>query len=242
MQLIDFEEADCVKKIGLVGGLGPASTVEYYLGIIEKTRIEQGADVYPEIVIDSVNMSQHDKALMEKNYDKLCDYLLESLSNLKAAGAEIAAITANTEHIVWNMICDRLPLPVISIIDATVREIKQKGFKKVLVFGTMFTLKSGLYEHALTQEGITAIIPSDSDVSIIGSLIYPNMENGIVIPEDRQKLIDMAEKYISEEKADSMILGCTELPLAIKPYDVSVPVINTTEIHMKEIYRSATEG
>lgn len=231
-----------MKKIGLVGGLGPASTVEYYLGIIEKTRIEQGADVYPEIVIDSVNMSQHDKALMEKNYDKLCDYLLESLSNLKAAGAEIAAITANTEHIVWNMICDRLPLPVISIIDATVREIKQKGFKKVLVFGTMFTLKSGLYEHALTQEGITAIIPSDSDVSIIGSLIYPNMENGIVIPEDRQKLIDMAEKYISEEKADSMILGCTELPLAIKPYDVSVPVINTTEIHMKEIYRSATEG
>lgn len=83
--------------------------------------------------------------------------------------------------------------------------------------------------------------PSDSDVSIIGSLIYPNLENGIVIPEDRRKLIEIAEKYIFEEKAGSMILGCTELPLAIKPCDVSVPVLNTTEIHMEEIYRSATE-
>lgn len=230
-----------MKKIGLVGGIGPASTVEYYLGIIEKSRIEQGEDVYPEIVIDSVNMLQHDKALAEKDYDKLCDYLFRSLCNLKAAGAEIAVITANSEHIVWNMICDRLPLPVISIVDATVREIEQRGFKKVLVFGTMFTLKSGLYENALNQHGITGIIPSDSDALIIGSLIYPNMENGIVIPNDRRKLIEIAEKYISEEKVDSMLLGCTELPLAIKPYDVSVPVLNTTEIHIKEIYRSATE-
>lgn len=230
-----------MKKIGLVGGIGPASTVDYYLGIIEKSRIEQGEDAYPEIVIDSVNMSQHDKALAEKDCKKLCNYLFCSLSNLKAAGAEIAAITANTEHIVWDMICDRLPLPVISIVDATVREIKQRGFKKVLVFGTVFTLKSGLYENALRKQGITAIIPSDSDASIIGRLIYPNMENGIVIPEDRRKLIEMAEKYISEEKADAMILGCTELPLAIKPCDVSVPVLNTTEIHIKEIYRSANE-
>lgn len=139
------------------------------------------------------------------------------------------------------MICDRFPLPVISIVDATVREIKRKNFKRVLVFGTMFTLKSGLYENALKQNGITAIIPSDSDISRIGSLIYPNLENGIVIPEDRRKLIEMAEKYIAEEKADAMILGCTELPLAIKPCDVSVPVLNTTEIHIEEIYRSAVE-
>lgn len=187
-----------MKKIGLVGGIGPASTVEYYLGIIEKSRIEQGEDVYPEIVIDSVNMLQHEKALAEKDYDKLCDYLFRSLCNLKAAGAEIAAITANTEHIVWNMICDRFPLPVISIVDATVREMEQRGFKKVLVFGTIFTLKSGLYENALNQHGITGIIPSDSDALIIGSLIYPNMENGIVIPNDRRKLIEIAEKYISD--------------------------------------------
>lgn len=109
------------------------------------------------------------------------------------------------------------------------------------MFGTTFTLQSGLYENALTKNGITAIIPSADDVSIIGSLIYPNLENGIVIPKDRQKLIELAEKYIYAEKADSLVLGCTELPLAIKPCDVSVPVLNTTEIHIEEIYRKATE-
>ena len=230
-----------MKKIGLVGGIGPASTVEYYLGIIKKCRTEQRGNVYPEIVIDSVNMLQHDKALAENDYDKLAQYLLRSLSNLKAAGAELAAITANTEHIVWNMVHSKFPLPVISIVEATIREIKRKGFKNVLVFGTMFTLKSRLYENALNNQGITAIIPSGNDISTIDSLIYPNMENGIIIPADKQKLVKMAEKYISEKNADSILLGCTELPLAITYCDVSVPILNTTEIHINEIYRKATQ-
>ncbi len=230
-----------MKKIGLVGGIGPASTVEYYLGIIKKCRIEQRGNIYPEIVIDSVNMLQHDKALAENDYDKLAQYLLRSLSNLKAAGAELAAITANTEHIVWNMVHSKFPLPVISIVEATIREIKRKGFKNVLVFGTMFTLKSRLYENALNNQGITAIIPSGNDISTIDSLIYPNMENGIIIPADKQKLVKMAEKYISEKNADSILLGCTELPLAITYCDVSVPILNTTEIHINEIYRRATQ-
>ena len=189
----------------------------------------------------SVNMLQHDKALAENDYDKLAQYLLRSLSNLKAAGAELAAITANTEHIVWNMVHSKFPLPVISIVEATIREIKRKGFKNVLVFGTMFTLKSRLYENALNNQGITAIIPSGNDISTIDSLIYPNMENGIIIPADKQKLVKMAEKYISEKNADSILLGCTELPLAITYCDVSVPILNTTEIHINEIYRKATQ-
>ncbi|MBR6770921.1 MAG: amino acid racemase [Lachnospiraceae bacterium] len=228
-----------MKKIGLVGGIGPASTVEYYRGIIEKCHKEQGENVYPEIVIDSVNMWQYDTALWEKAYERLGGYLISSLSNLKAAGAELAAITANTEHIIWDMVCDKFPLPVISIVDVTIGEIKRRGFNRVLVFGTTFTLRSGLYQNALIQNGITAIIPSDSDISIIGSLIYPKLENGIVIPDDRHKLISLAEKYIAQEKADAMILGCTELPLAIKPSDISVPILNTTKIHIKEIYQNA---
>lgn len=237
-----YEKGNGMKKIGLVGGIGPASTVEYYLGIIEKSRIEHGENVYPEIIIDSVNMAKHDQALFEKDYERLSGYLLSSLFTLKAAGAEVAAITANTEHIVWDMICDRFPLPVISIVDTAVHEIKRMHFKRVLVFGTSFTLKSGLYEKALKQQGVTAIVPSDKDKEIIGKLIYPNLENGIVILNDKRKLIEIAEKYISEEKADSLLLGCTELPLAIKSCDVSVPVLNTTKIHINGIYQSALEG
>lgn len=230
-----------MKKIGLMGGLGPASTVDYYLGLIEKTRSNYGEDIYPEIVIDSVDMNEHMEAFESSNYEKIGKLILESLENLKNAGARVGAITANTEHIVWERIHRRFPLPVISIIDATVDEIKRCGYKRVLVFGTEFTLRSGLYKNSLLQNGITAIIPSDDDITLLGSLIYPNLENGIVIEEDRQKMIAMAEKYIREQKADAMILGCTEIPLAIKPGDVSVATINTTEIHINAIFEAARE-
>lgn len=231
-----------MKKIGLVGGLGPASTAEYYLGIIEKTKAEKGENFYPEIVIDSVNMAQHDKAFLNRDYDKICDFLIESLENLKSAGADIAAITANTEHIVWDMVSNRFPLPVVSIVDAVLGEIKLKGYKKVLIFATAFTLRSGLYEKALKQNGITPIIPNDEDITLLGKLIYPNLENGIVIEKDRQEMIGLAEKYIAEYKADAMLLGCTELPLAIKHDDVSVPTLNTTKIHINKIFKAANEG
>ena len=228
-----------MKKIGLVGGLGPASTVDYYLGLIGLCRRERGEDVYPKIVIDSADMSEHIRAFADGDYDKVCGLLLKSISDLKAAGAELAAVTANTEHIVWNKICDRFPLPVISIVDAAINEIKRKGYKKVLVLGTEFTMRSGLYEDSMKNNSIEPIIPDSADIKIIGNLIYPNLENGIVIPEDRQKMIALAEKYIADAKADAVLLGCTEIPLAIKEGDLSVPTLNTTEIHINEIYRGA---
>lgn len=118
--------------------------------LIDKTQREQGQTVYPEIVIDSVNMTLHDRALVEKDYDRLADYLIESMENIRAAGAEIAAITANTEHIIWDMVCQRFTLPVVSVVDATINEIKKNGYKRVLVFGTVFTLKSGRYDNLNT--------------------------------------------------------------------------------------------
>ena len=155
-----------MKKIGLVGGIGPASTVEYYLGLIQKSLNEQNNSIYPEIVIDSVNMLKHDVALENSDYSVLGEYLLSSLSNLKAAGAEIAAITANTEHIVWDRICNNFPLPVISIVEETIKELKRLRFKKALIFGTESTLRSGLYEKALTANGIKAVIPSNAEISL----------------------------------------------------------------------------
>lgn len=228
-----------MKKMGLVGGLGPASTVDYYLGLIKRCHDEQGMDVYPEIVIDSVNMSEHIEALGKGDYDTVCELLIKSINNLKAAGAEIGAITANTEHIVWDMVCEKFSLPVISILDAVVDEIKRHGYQRVLVFGTEFTMKSGMYENIFWNNNIEPIVPNEEDIITIGKLIYPNLENGIVIPEDRKKMIELAEKYIAEEKADAMLLGCTEIPLAIKPGDVSVPTLNSTEIHIKAIYDRA---
>lgn len=186
-------------------------------------------------------MLKHDVALENGDYSVLGEYLLSSLSNLKAAGAEIAAITANTEHIVWDRICNHFPLPVISIVEETVKELKRLCFKKVLIFGTASTLRSGLYEKALTANGIKAVIPSNTEISLLGKMIYPNLENGIVMPSDKEKMIALANKYIAKENVDALILGCTELPLAIKSEDVNVPIVNTTQVHINAIYQCAIE-
>lgn len=230
-----------MKKIGLMGGLGPASTVDYYMDLVKLCHKEYGEEVYPKIVIDSVDLGIHTEYFNKQDYKTIGDFIYDSLVILKNAGAEVAAVTANTEHIAWDYVKDRLPLPTISIVDATIAEIKRKGYQRVLTFATAWTLQSGLYEKAISKAGITPIVPNKEDQIILGNLIYPNLENGIVIPEDKVKMISLAEKYIKEHDADALLLGCTEIPLMIKEGDVSVPVIDTTQIHIQAIFEMAKE-
>ena len=224
-----------MKKIGIVGGLGPASTIDYYREIINMYRTVKGDDVYPEIVIDSVNMGEMVGAIKEGAYDAVAKQLLKSISNLKAAGADFGAIASNSPHIVWDIMKDSFPIPMISITCAVCDYIAGKGYKKVLILATEFTMRNGLYSRVLSESGIDWVLPSDEDITILGNIIYPNLENAIVIYEDKLKMIAIAEKYIKEFGADSVLLGCTEIPLMIKPGDVSVPVINSTEIHIAKI-------
>ncbi len=228
-----------MKKIGLVGGIGPASTVDYYLGLIERCRAELGENVYPEIVIDSVSLTTATDFFAQNDFNGNAQLMLKSLADLKAAGAEIAAITANTEHIVWDKIKDFFEIPVVSIVEATADEILRKGYKRVLILGTIFTMKSGLYEKPLAERGITPIIPTDEDKEKIASLFFPNLENGIVIAEDKAKMLEIVGKIARENSADAVLLGCTELPLMIKDGDIALPLLNTTQIHINAIFDAA---
>lgn len=228
-----------MKKVGFVGGIGPSSTVEYYLGYIDRTRKYYGENVYPEIVIDSVDLHKATEYFTHGEWDESAKLMIKSVTNLQQAGAEIAAITANTEHIVWDGMKDSFSIPVISIVDAVVDEVIKKGYKKVLIFGTIFTMESGLYEKAFKEKGIHPILPSDEDKRIIGDLIYPNLENGVIISEDRTKMLALAEKYMKETEADALLLGCTELPLIIKEGDISIPILDSTEIHINAIFEKA---
>ncbi len=224
-----------MKKLGIVGGLGPASTIDYYRDIIEECRKRLGGDRYPEIVIDSVNMFELVSAIEREEYEAVAAQLLRSVANLKNADADFAAIASNSPHIVWDLIKDKAQIPLLSIIEAACGYIESCGYKKVLIFATKFTMKNGLYGRALTNRGINWVLPNAEDIETLGDIIYPNLENGLVISEDKKRMIGIAEKYIAREGADSLLLGCTEIPLMIKKGDVSVPVINTTEIHVARL-------
>lgn len=220
-------------KFGIIGGIGPASTIDYYNGIINKYTAK--TNNYPELTIESINMNEMLSFFTNSDYDGVCKLLLSSLQNLKNANADYAAIASNTPHIIFDKLKTISPLPLLSIIEETCKFTSSSGYKKVLILGTSFTMKSDMYENALRKYKTDTVIPSKNDIEFIHNIIFPNLENGIIIRKDKQKMISLAEQYISKYKINAVILGCTEIPLMIKENDLSVPVINTTQIHINAI-------
>ena len=227
-----------MKKVGIVGGIGPASTLDYYSGIINGFRANSNNDNYPQIVIDSINMTQMLSYVTNENWDLLVNMLLHAIENLSNADADFAAIASNTPHVVFDKVQEGAVLPLISIVEATCVCVQQRGCKNVVILGTRFTMNSGLYTEALRKYNITTVVPSQNEQAVIHDIIFPNLENGIVVPEDRKKMLAIANRLLSDHNADGLILGCTELPLMIKDDDLKTSIFNTTQIHIDTIVNS----
>ena len=221
--------------IGIIGGLGPASTVDYYEKIIEKYRNLNGKDEYPNIIINSLNMTEIISHIELAEYEILTEKFIENIAKLQKAGATIGAISSNTPHIIFNEINIKSSIPLISIVTSTVKEAKNKGYKRVLLTGTIFTMSNDFYQKEFEKQNIGCIVPNEEDKQIIHNIIFPSLENGIVLEEDKLKFKKIVEKIISEEDIDAVILGCTELPLLIKGNDLSKPILDTTGIHIDRI-------
>ena len=224
-----------MKKAGLIGGIGPASTLDYYTGIIDGYRQKTGGADYPEIVIYSIDMNEMMSYIENDRWDRVINQLSKAAASLAAAGADFIAIASNTPHIVFDEVQEQSPLPLISIVEETCRFAKAAGYQRVLTIGTRFTMKSGLYTDPLKKHNISALLPSDEEQEKIHALFFPNLENGIVIAEDKEKMIKTVDRIIKAQNTDSVILGCTELPLMIKQGDLAAPVINATQIHIESI-------
>ena len=135
----------------------------------------------------------------------------------------------------FDRIQQKSPLPLISIVEATCANVKRKGCKIAVVIGTRFTMGSGLYPDALKKHYITAIIPSENEQATIKSIIFPKLEEGIVLPEDKEKMLTIVSGLLMKHNTDGLILGCTELPLMLKDGDLDTLIFNTAQIHIESI-------
>ena len=224
-----------MKKVGIIGGIGPASTLDYYSGIIDGYRAIVNDGSYPEIIIDSVNMTEMLSYIEREDWNSLTEMLVGAINNLKAARAQLVAIASNTPHIVFDKIEKRSPLPLISIVDETIAYAQAKKIKKAVIIGTRFTMRSGLYAKAFSKLNIATVTPSEDEQEQIHGIIFPKLEDGIVDFDDKNKLLALANWLISEHNADALVLGCTELPLMIKKNDIDTLLLNTTQIHIDAI-------
>ncbi len=231
-----------MKKIGIIGGIGPESTVDYYRGIISLYRELSGDGNYPAICINSVNMTEMLSYVSNENYDALISLMLASLEELARAGAELAAIASNTPHIVFDEVSTRSPLPLVSIVEAAGEKAKSLGIRKALLVGTAFTMRSSFYRDCFSRHSIPLLVPSPEEQELIHGIIFPELEEGIVIPEKKAALLGICKRIIAQEQADCVVLGCTELPLMVRDGDLDITILNTSQIHVEAIVSRLMQG
>jgi aspartate racemase len=227
-----------MKTIGIIGGLGPEATVDYYKEIINCFKTESGEMNYPEIIIYSVNMSDFLAPMNAQAWDEAADYLVKRIRALKLAGAEFAAISANTPHLLFEKVKEKSPLHLISIVEATCEEASRRGLHHPGLIGTHFTMNASFYPDTFRQYGMNVIMPEDADRKLINQRLFSEIELGIFKDETRQELIDITKKMVEEKHIDSLILGCTEFPLILpEPEYAGIPMLNTTKIHVDAIVK-----
>jgi len=227
-------------KAGIVGGVGPASTLDYYREIISDFRRATGGKNYPKIVVNSVDMTEMLRFTERRDFPGLADFLLRAIDELAAAGADFALIASNTPHIVFDQVRERSPLPLISIVEAACTRAASLGLKRLLLIGTGFTMANHFYQDALALRGIQAFVPPEEGRALVQNIIFPELEEGIVRPEQKERLVRLCSGLILDEGADGIILGCTELPLMIGARDFDVAVLDTTRIHIDAVVERLT--
>lgn len=224
-----------MQRIGIVGGLGPESTLEYYRGIISAFNQQADDYSYPEIVIYSMNLGEVLAMFDSEDWDRLASALLEALAALHRAGAEFAAIASNTPHIVWDRIQSASPLPLLSIVETVCREALRLGVKRPALLGTSLTMRADYYHRSLGQDGIEAVSPMPEEQALIQHLLDTEVEKGILRDETRVRLLAIVDRMRAEDGIDSVVLGCTELPLILPEPEYGVPFLNTTNLHVSAI-------
>lgn len=229
------------KTIGIIGGLSPESTVSYYLHITRSYVERYGDYGYPEIVIYSVNLETYHRWRAAGRWDLIAANLASAARRLQDAGAAFGLIATNTMHKVFEQVQAAVALPLIHIIDATAARAKALGYTRLGLLGTRYTMHDGFYQARLAASGLEAIVPSPGDQVAVHRVIVEELVRGCLRDASRAEYVRVIDS-LADRGAQAVILGCTEIPLLIKPADSSLPLLDTAVIHAEAALARALEA
>jgi len=225
-----------VTTLGIVGGLGPESTIDYYRRILEGWKRDDPSSS-PSIIIDSLDVDRGLR-LVEHDRPGMVDYLSASLIRLAAAGADFAAIAANTPHVVFDELEARSPIPVLSIVEACAEEADRRALRRLGLLGTRFTMEGNFYGDVFARRGMTIVAPNDKERAWIHAIYIGQLLKGEFRDETRGGVISVIERLRDEEQIDGVVLGGTELTLLLSdPFVAGIPALDTTAIHVDAIVK-----
>jgi aspartate racemase len=218
------------KKIGILGGMSPESTAEYYQYITHTYTERFGDYGYPEIIVYSVSFQSYVDWPENDRWDLVAQGLGDAARKLETAGADFVIIATNTMHLVLDEIQASVKVPVLSLLDAVSEAILRRGIKTVGLLGTKFTMEKAFYQDALARKGIAVLVPDADDREYVNHVIYDELVAGQVRDESRVGYVAVI-KRLAERGAEGVILGCTEIPLLVSEADAGMPLFDTTVIH-----------
>ena len=229
-----------MKKIGLIGGITPESTVLYYQILNRLNANQLGKTHSAELIITSFDFGQISQLVEKGRWDLLNKKMAEAGTNLENAGASCILICANTMHLCIDAVRKVVRIPVIHIADSTAKEIQKKGIQKVALLGTKYTMEKDFFRDILNKHEIETIIPDVEERDEIHRIIYDELAQGEFKKSSKEKYLKIIDSLILNG-AEGIILGCTEIPLLINQNDVLLPIFDTTKIHAAAGFKFATK-
>lgn len=229
-----------MKIIGMIGGIGPESTIDYYRRLLDGAQKRNPGGPALQIIINSIDLQKGLDLLGANKLNELTEYIVPEVMRLHDAGAEFGFLAANSPHIVFDDIARGSPIPLVSIVEATCAEAKTRGFKKLGLFGTRFTMHGRFYPDVFAREGIGLAVPTAEEQDYIHDKYINELIPGKFLPETRDGLLTIARRMREQDGIQALVLGGTELPLILTDSSLlRIPFLDTTQIHVDAILERA---
>ena len=226
-----------MKKIGLIGGLGPESTLEYYRNIIAQFRETYEQTGFPEIVIDSMDLRNFTSLVEQGKWEGIIQLISIRCELLRRSGAEIGAMASNTPHAVFDAIQAKTDLPLISILSVTCDYARALNVRSLCLLGTRFTMTSDYYQDEFDKYNIRLTTPEPGEIERIQHILFKEIELGVIKDKSRAEIIAIINRIRKAAGVEGVILGCTELPLMLSQKDLTIHCIDPARIHVDAIVR-----
>jgi aspartate racemase len=224
-----------VKTAGIVGGIGPESTVDYYRFLVAEYRARADGS-YPAVLIDSIDLTRLLELVALGEHDTLVEWLAEEVGRLQRGGADFAILASNTPHVVFDELSQRAPLPMLSIVEATAAEARRLELRRVGLLGTRFTMHGAFYPQTFGRHEIEVVAPAPDDLAYVHEKYLGELVAGVVLPETRAGLLAVVRRMRERLAIDGVVLAGTELPLVLRDVpDQGIPFLDTAQIHVRRV-------
>ena len=223
-----------MKTLGIIGGIAPPSTIEYYRMLFATYQARCPDGSAPLAIINSIDNQTMLRLIAADALDEVTIYLAAEIEKLARAGAEIGLFASNTPHVVFDRVQQRSSIPLISIVDTALVAAQRAGLARVGLLGTRFTMEGQAYPRVFTRGGIAVVSPDPADVEYVHEKYMGELVRGVYLPETKAGLLAVVDRLRERHGIDAVILGGTELPLILRePSYGGIPLLDTGRIHVE---------